>query len=454
MKLYKFRSNYEFLKEELQEEYLYFAEPSELNDPLEGFIKLYWKGDLVLWKNLLKHYLYTLENTVVQIAIDGKIIENELPIFFDEGHFPTNQYKSLFEEIRNAFFEEETIKDFLVYLEKVKHRIYEKELISYLKFIHFIALNCVIRKFEERSLINWNFPISNQNHGIFKQFVQLIPEIEKTQKEVLPFIFQVVNSVTSNMNFEIKNDFKIQDNYENKTLLLIDFVDLYVQQLKNIIFYSPCVTCFMESYKSPAVWGYYANSHKGICLIFDDDKEDSTEIHFDLSGNGIGINTTTQKVNYRKKLKEVDFFRMIGRISLYGLDNFWLTDWDGNRSKYSRINENILTSEWHKKYVKSMMDSYTTKLTSWKHEKEHRIVLEKELLSMTKDDPNSKKISYDFNLLKGIIFGLKTPESEKMEIIELIQNKCKESNRKDFKFYQAEYDEFKGEISVSEIKLH
>lgn len=100
-----------------------------------------------------------------------------------------------------------------------------------------------------------------------------------------------------------------------------------------------------------------------------------------------------------------------------------------------------------------MMESYTTKLPSWKHEKEHRIVLEKELLSMTKDNPNSKKIGYDFDLLKGIIFGLRTPESEKMEIIELIQNKCEESNRKDFKIYQAEYDEFKGEISVSEIKF-
>jgi len=53
MKLYKFRSNYEYIKEELQEEYLYFAEPSELNDPLEGFIKLHWKGDFVLWKNRL-----------------------------------------------------------------------------------------------------------------------------------------------------------------------------------------------------------------------------------------------------------------------------------------------------------------------------------------------------------------------------------------------------------------
>ena len=40
---------------------------------------------------------------------------------------------------------------------------------------------------------------------------------------------------------------------------------------------------------------------------------------------------------------------------------------------------------------------------------------------MTKDDPNSKEISYDFDLLKGIIFGLRTLESAKMEIIELIQ---------------------------------
>ena len=110
MKLYKFRSEPDFIKEELEKEYLYLAEASELNDPIEGFVKLYWKGDLVLWKNLLKHYLYTLANTVVQIAISGKIEKNELPIFFDEGHFPSSQYKLLFEELRNSFFERYGIK--------------------------------------------------------------------------------------------------------------------------------------------------------------------------------------------------------------------------------------------------------------------------------------------------------------------------------------------------------
>ena len=56
-------------------------------------------------------------------------------------------------------------------------------------------------------------------------------------------------------------------------------------------------------------------------------------------------------------------------------------------------------------------------------------------------------------MLKGIVFGLKTPESTKMEIIDLIKNKCEKINRKDFKFYQAEYNEYRGEISISELKF-
>ena len=99
------------------------------------------------------------------------------------------------------------------------------------------------------------------------------------------------------------------------------------------------------------------------------------------------------------------------------------------------------------------MESYTTKLPAWKHEKEHRIVLEKEFLSINSSDVDSKKFNYNFKILKGIIFGLKTPESTKMEIIDLIQNKCERINRKGFKFYQAEYNELKGEISISELKL-
>ena len=49
-----------------------------------------------------------------------------------------------------------------------------------------------------------------------------------------------------------------------------------------------------------------------------------------------------------------------------------------------------------------MMESYTTKLPAWKHEKEHRIVLEKEFLSINSSDVDSKKFNYNFKILKGM----------------------------------------------------
>lgn len=451
MKLYKFRSNFEYIKDELKNEYLFFAEASELNDSLEGFINLYWQGDIVLWKNLLKHYLYTLANSVVQILIGDKS-EEELPMYFDEGHFPTDQYKSLFEDIRNDLFSNKDIRELLGYLERVNHKILDKELISYLRFIHLNALGIIIKKFNEKYLLNWDFPTDNQYLGIFKQLQALLPELEKSYKDILPIVFQAIQSVTKTVDFQMKQYIKNQEDYTSKVFLLTDFPSIYVDQLKKIVFYTPCITCFMESYESPSSWGYYSDSHKGICLIFDDGKNDTSEINFELSGNKINIHTSTQKVRYKKKFNQVDFFKMIGTISLFGLENYWLSDWEGNHSTTVQIKRNIVTSEWHKKYVESMMKSYTTKLPGWKHELEHRIILEKEFLSISKKNCETQKYTYDFKLLKGIIFGIKTPESQKFEILESMKEKCKTSGRTDFKFYQAEYNDSKGEITISEIK--
>ena len=69
MKLYRFRSDPEFTLDELEKNYFYFSLPNELNDPMEGFINLYWEGDKILWKNFLKHFLYTLTNTIINIYI-------------------------------------------------------------------------------------------------------------------------------------------------------------------------------------------------------------------------------------------------------------------------------------------------------------------------------------------------------------------------------------------------
>ena len=44
--------------EELEKQEIYFSRTDELNDPMEGFKDLFWKGDEIVWRALLKHYAF------------------------------------------------------------------------------------------------------------------------------------------------------------------------------------------------------------------------------------------------------------------------------------------------------------------------------------------------------------------------------------------------------------
>ena len=235
-----------------------------------------------------------------------------------------------------------------------------------------------------------------------------------------------------------------------KSFFVLDFPDKYIDEVRFLAFATPCVTCFMENYNSSSAWGHYASSHKGICLIFDDEKEDD-KINFYFKTTWGGVFCSTQKVKYQTQYPENNFFKMLGSLSLFSLDKFWLSDWEGNRSTYLKIGKNFLTDEWRRDYNKNLSEVFIIKLPDWQNENEHRIVLQKEIVAG--DTPESRKFIYDFNLLKGIIFGLKAADLFKIEVIKIITKKCEELGRKDFKFYQATYNEKTGLIDKTEIRL-
>ncbi len=54
-------------------------------------------------------------------------------------------------------------------------------------------------------------------------------------------------------------------------------------------------------------------------------------------------------------------------------------------------------------------------------------------------EKEKRTLKYDFNSLKGLIFGIKTSMEDKIKIIDIIRQKCKENNRNDFELYQAYY---------------
>lgn len=63
-------------------------------------------------------------------------------------------------------------------------------------------------------------------------------------------------------------------------------------------------------------------------------------------------------------------------------------------------------------------------------------------------DPGSRNLKYDPKRLKGVIFGIKTSEYDKMRILKALR---KHADKYDgFKFYQAEYDARSQSISIRE----
>src|ERR1700722_12984370 len=60
--VYRFRKIDALLGEwkELERQEIYLAAPHELNDPMEGYKDVTWRGDVVLWENLLRHYVLSL----------------------------------------------------------------------------------------------------------------------------------------------------------------------------------------------------------------------------------------------------------------------------------------------------------------------------------------------------------------------------------------------------------
>ena len=71
--LYRFRPASAVLDkyEELAKQEIYFSPPEELNDPMEGYKDVFWSGDRIVWRNLFRHYLLCLLETMFSCLVLG-----------------------------------------------------------------------------------------------------------------------------------------------------------------------------------------------------------------------------------------------------------------------------------------------------------------------------------------------------------------------------------------------
>lgn len=458
---YRFRNTKSiFEHKELENQEIYFASIEELNDPMEGFKNLVFKGDKIVWKNLFKHYLFCLESMCQTYLVCGeKYTYNSdlIPIFRSIDDIEVPQYKELFNKIYFDVFE--------IYgelIDKIATRttyISKDELTQYLSLFNQIAIEVIQKHYELNGLIPKRDKVIEIQKFSIENIMKLVDAIEAILKE------RGNEEMDRLINFSIlfKKEFYFIQNINFKEtpnkLFLLNFTQNYLQAIEKLTYPKNYVACFTgeDAIHSSSVWGHYGDSHKGVCLIFETDKNQiipfsNAKIGYDSSGVSLGTcSMLFKKIVYDSGYPEIDFFRSIGRLTISKLNSSWYTDDEKNMSN---IHKEVFDDEdkWRKGYWDKFSENNLIKTKDWEYEDEYRLILNAGMDGEM--DKTYRKLKYDFQNMKGLIFGINTSMADKTKIFEIIKTKCLEYQRNSFEFYEAYYCNFNKNIQFKKIGIN
>lgn len=441
--MYRFRSIKSLLGErnELEKQEIHFSPLDKLNDPLEGILDFYWQGDDIVWKKFFNHYLLSLHQSLFDIFILEKnqinIIENSVTLFLSEDKILDKQSKELFSLCQNKFFSQKVIINIIQLLANMDRKIMREELILILKIIHIFALMSMFSVFP-----NFELSIKERYNSIIENCNEHVDELISYIKEAIEEYqdYKDFKGFNNLMEFIYIDQMKLR--IDISLFIINEFTIKYINNLREMVFPKWYVACFLNSYKNVAIWTHYCEQHQGVCLIFKDRIENGHRL-ININKNDMILD----KVNYEDDFVKIDFFRSIYRkLNKEDLFNNWYKDDDGKVSTCSEwLQDENFVKEYMGNLEKDFRKACTTKLKFWSNEDEYRIILD----DIHANEPI--KLSYDFNDLEGIIFGIRTKLKDKLRIKKIIERKMKSFNRKDFNFYQVRFDLIKKEMVLDPV---
>ena len=445
---YRFRNVKNLLcKKELENSEIYFAAPEQLNDPLEGHINVYWQGDEVIWRNLFRHYLncvlYALELFAdaeqKQGAVEWKFLHIRDPLL--------NGVRREHVQFRERVFGHEVIGTYIERIVRTTRRVGPYELTAHLEAIHsFVIYHSFIwygepKDAETRAKVPDFSSAVQQTVDRARRSMQIMDQLEADcgddfEKREEQYKLLMLATEESNVLNYRQNTVEVQN--RNHAFVFTDFCRAYVLNLRTLMYPRWFAACFMESCSGEAMWAYYADSHAGVCLkyktLLDSADRPSLRINMPVGFNGDIIfsylNLQFLPVTYEAAHLEQNFFDTLHAVTIPVLNHQWMYGDQGRRSKCVRQSA-VEESDWRTAYWQDARYSTSTKTRAWQAEGESRLVYQSDGFNL---DVNTKlrAMKYDFSALDGIIFGIRTPATDKIEIIEIIERKCKEAGRTDF----------------------
>lgn len=224
-------------------------------------------------------------------------------------------------------------------------------------------LDCII------NLKITNYPDQNDIEHFYSDYNKFVPEKVNIEQKKLLF-------------------------HEDKKIFDIDYKYFWDYSIQRMI----GITCFSYTEKETLMWSHYADSHRGICLIFEKDK----------------LTFTNSKV----KLIDVKYSANIPQIEI-----------NAKFEKHGQIEFDFETV-------------LTTKYERWIYEKELRAYLPYESLH------TGKTIGFNIDALTGIIFGAKTSPNDISTIIAIAKYK-----KLTLDFYKSEMIIESGDVKIENYNI-
>lgn len=440
--VFRFRSIDTILEyDELKNLEMYFCPFEMEDDAFEGALNLYWKGDEILWDNFIGHYFITFLIYYIGLILSDDA-ERKIPDKINWRQFRSDfNMEGLILQLLDKPIVK-MVKDFAMAKE---HKVESDELRLYLSLLHGAVLEVVDHMMKDEVL-----EIKGRVENI-----DYVKEIENVNWEEAKEkgSFRVLNQMLQRQKKRLDSP-KLSG---WQRWLVMEFPNDYFDVLNEMVFPKWYIVSFCRNCTNTRNWAQYGDSNRGVCLIY--------RTHQGATGRGLRIKTCHEystskgkiiknhieplyKVEYSANHPELNFFEMLGSLPGKMLDE-WFHDREGNASSYYVKRDNgPKWKEWHQRYWNTFQKLVIRKGEDWDGLEEERIVLENSFLVDYENDLSERKIQYDFEELRGIIWGCNVKESRKNEIRSIINELCANSGRADFEFYQAVKDPSSLEIWI------
>lgn len=452
--LYRYRSVEKLLgsdesQGELAGHYLYFASPEQLNDPFEGYRELYFSGDRIVWRNLFKRYMTCLIVRNHQYLVGMPLEDGNFPDAYDLRMLPAS-FSVPGDTVVAKFLSNGNVCRHISFFAKLERKVSKEELAVHLRSVQVYAMKLVVMMFYDLGVKSVEEKLRLMTEDQALQYSSAMLDVcdsvsETDAKPAEAVQFNIALHVTeSNLFLANYKAFKEQVKNEKWRSLVHSFNAQFIESLRGLSHRDWFTACFMERCSNSAIWGTYGDNHKGVCLKFKVDNSSHRPqlmLHMPVAVGQDGsiwemAKLDFEKVQYKNDISDLDFFRSIGIYPKNVLLRNWYLDENGEASTCLSVLNN--EKEWVDTYWKRRQLSITTKMQDWQNENEYRLILQNGMPDYSSS--KNRCLEYDFHSLEGLIFGMRTPETAKYKIIQVVEELCDKYQRKNFNIYQAHHD--------------